>query len=585
MRVSRVLLLCLFLAPASFAQLTPEQKIADLMQLAGLYAKNYMPYEWKRDAMGFDLYNVQPWLDKVRQSKDDIEFYDVCVRYVAALQDSHDEFLLPSDFEANLHFTTDIYEGKVLIDSIDRLYLRATAYPFAVGDELVSVDGVAAADLVQQFIPYSANGSGSKVTRQRLAADTITLRAQAIYPAANRIGDTATVVVRRQSGALETYTIPWDKFGTPITQVGPVPNLSANIRHGAPARQRYRRHESDENPWGVWSGDTAPVVPDPVPPYMQALVDLQNESGLMLREQAGFGSRSAVFSPPAGYTARLGAKLTDLFTSGTFPVGAHTIGFIRIWTMSPSSTTTALQQFAAEIAFFQQNTDALVIDVMHNGGGSACYTQSLASYLIPQPFHGAADMIRATQSWVESYSSSLFLAQLFGDQATIDAYTKIISTLQEAMASSRGAAGPLPICGISITAQPATDRSGTVLAYTKPILLLTDDFSLSAAEHFAAVLQDAQRATIFGTRTAGGGGSPTAFDATTYSEASTRVTRTLILRAATVQTPDYPASEYIENTGVYPDIVQDYMTVDNLLNKGATFVQQFSAAVDKLIAQ
>jgi C-terminal processing protease CtpA/Prc len=331
-------------------------------------------------------------------------------------------------------------------------------------------------------------------------------------------------------------------------------------------------------------GDPDPTPADPVPPYMQTLLELQNESGLMDPEQAGFGSRAPVFGLPTGYTGRLGSKAADLFTSGTFPVGAHTIGFIRIYTMSPASTTAAVQQFAAEIAFFQQNTDALVIDVMHNGGGSACYSQSLASYLMTQPFHGVAYQIRATQSWVEMFSSSLWLAKLlFGDPATIDSYTQILGMVQDALASNRGSASPVPICGTSITASPATDRNGASLSYTKPVLVLTDGFTLSAAEHFAAMLQDASRATVFGTRTDGGGGSPSSYSATTYSEGATRVTRSLILRAGPVQTPDYPASNYLENTGVYPDIVQDYMTMDNLLNKGATFVQQFSAAADKLV--
>jgi hypothetical protein len=443
---------------------------------------------------------------------------------------------------------------------------------------------VAAADLIQQFLPYSANGSGSKVTRQRLAADTITYRSQDVYPAAYRIGDTATVVVRRQSGALETYTIKWDKFGTPLTQAGNVPNFSL-ATHTAPRLNAYRRHTGEDNPWGVWTGDAEPAEPEEIPAYLRPIADLQNLSGLMLPEQTGFGSRSPVFSLPPGYTARLGSKSADLFTSGTFTVGAHTIGFIRIWTMSPTSTTTALQQFAAEIVFFQQSTDALVIDVMHNGGGSACYTQSLATYLIPQPFHGGAMQLRATQVWVENLSSTLWLAKLLGvDQATIDGYSKMLSMVQDAMAANRGSAGPLPICGTTITALPATDRTGANLAYTKPILLLTDAFSLSAAEHLTAMLQDAHRATVFGTRTAGGGGSPTSFNATTYSEGVTRITETLILRSDQVQTPDYPSSNYIENTGVYPDVVQDYMTADNLLNKGTTFVQQFSTEVEKLIA-
>jgi hypothetical protein len=49
----------------AFGQLTPEQKQADFLQLAGLYAKYYGPYEWKREAVNFDLYDVAPWLDRV----------------------------------------------------------------------------------------------------------------------------------------------------------------------------------------------------------------------------------------------------------------------------------------------------------------------------------------------------------------------------------------------------------------------------------------------------------------------------------------------------------------------------------------
>src|SRR5450432_3526740 len=97
----------LALAPAALADLTVDQKVSDFMQLAGLYAKNYGPYEEKRDVFHFDLYKIQPWLTEVQQSQTDIDFYDICVRYVASLQDSHDEFTIQSDYDAWLHFDGD----------------------------------------------------------------------------------------------------------------------------------------------------------------------------------------------------------------------------------------------------------------------------------------------------------------------------------------------------------------------------------------------------------------------------------------------------------------------------------------------
>src|SRR6266496_4113523 len=130
MRFAVRCLLAVVASTACYADLTVDQKVGDFMQLAGLYAKHYAPYQWKRDVIGFDLYNVKPWLDKVKQSQTDVDFWDICVQYVAAFQDSHDEYVIPSNYTATLHFDVDIYDGKVLIDGIDRTWLPKTDYPF-----------------------------------------------------------------------------------------------------------------------------------------------------------------------------------------------------------------------------------------------------------------------------------------------------------------------------------------------------------------------------------------------------------------------------------------------------------------------
>src|SRR3989442_1687923 len=89
-------------------------------------------------------------------------------------------------------------------------------------------------------------------------------------------------------------------------------------------------------------------------------------------------------------------------------------------------------------------------------------------------------------------------------------------------------------------------------------------------------------APTFGYRTMGAGGSPVGEYAGVYSEGVTYVTRSLIVRSQPVVTSDYPTTRYIENVGVRPDTVVDYMTVDNLVNKGAAFVAAFTDAAVKL---
>ena len=81
------------------------------------------------------------------------------------------------------------------------------------------------------------------------------------------------------------------------------------------------------------------------------------------------------------------------------------------------------------------------------------------------------------------------------------------------------------------------------------------------------------------------GGSVNDFTATAYSEGITRVTESLMHRKNPVVTDEFPAVPYVENIGVRPDIVVDYMTKDNLLNQGASFVAAFTAAMERLYRQ
>jgi hypothetical protein len=172
------------------------------------------------------------------------------------------------------------------------------------------------------------------------------------------------------------------------------------------------------------------------------------------------------------------------------------------------------------------------------------------------------------------------------EQWIIDLYKAYLAEVQQANSENRGMTGPLPLCGVSIDASTLMDTRGNKLAYTKPILVLTDNFTLSSAEVFTMLLQDTQRATIFGDRTDGGGGDVVQFDATAYSEGSARVTLGLINRAHPVSTPGFPPGFYnifYDGQGIYPDILESYQTLDNLLNGGQTFVSDLSAAIANLV--
>lgn len=555
----KTLILSIILISASSAahaqNLTPAQKDADFRYLASMYSTYYAPIDWKKQLFNFDALAIKPWLDRVAQTQTDLDFYEVCVAYVASLHDTHDSFSLPSDFIARLGFTTDMYDGVLLIDSLNRTTLPVKDYPFTTGDRLLSIDGRDVQLLLQDFAVYAS--WGNPIAAKRLTAARITIRPQSVMPhATDVIGKSATVAIQRQSGATETYTIPWTVSGTPLT-VGPVPSPRMAVAPRKTAREQYA---------------------EAAPGYMTELLNAQ-WSGVLNPDETGlngFGSTSPLFVGALGnahFTRRLGGSSSDFFYSGTFAYEELTIGYIRIPSYGPSSTSAALTQFEKEIAFFNANTDGLIVDEMRNPGGSLCYGESIAARLIPDYFRATGFRLRPYWSRIISFYNSWISAKASGaPQAVIDQYEMLFKAMLAANTQGQTITDSLPLCTSSLDRAPFMDADGNVLAYKKQIMMLIDEFSTSTADSVPGMFRDANRGSLYGMRTDGAGGNNTTLDAGSYSEGFAGMTLALQTRKEKHLNGDYPYTDLIENTGVWPDLTDDYMTKDNLLQSGAPFL-------------
>lgn len=538
--------------------LTPAQKEADFKYLSSLFSVYYAPIDWKKQLFGFDALSIKPWLDQVAQTKTDLDFYELEVAYVASLNDTHDHFSLTSDFRADLGFTADLYDGVLLLDSFNRTLLPLATYPFTTGDQLISIDGVDALKMLPDFAKYAAYEN--PIATRRLSAARMTIRLQSLMPhATDVIGKSAVVVIKRQNGNLETYTIPWVTRGTPL-EAGPVPSPKSvtPIAQASPAVQ------SDE------------------PDYMAELRKLQ-WSGILNPEELGvnnIGSRTPVFSgvltPAAtGFTQRLGTATADFYYSGTFKFEELTIGYIRIPNYSPPSMPVALTQFEQELAFMTANTDGLIVDEMRNNGGLLCFGEEIAARLIPYQFRATGFATRPFFSRIIGFYNAMISAINAGaPQQVIDQYRMLYEALLKANQQGKTLTDSLPFCTSSLTRDPLV-RNGNLVAYQKPIMMLIDEFSLSTADSVPSMFQDAKRGPLFGMRTNGAGGNNTTFDAGSYGEGTTGMTLALQTRKGGVGVQGYPFTNLIENVGVQPDIPSDYMTKDNLLQNGAPFVSSF----------
>jgi len=247
--------------------------------------------------------------------------------------------------------------------------------------------------------------------------------------------------------------------------------------------------------------------------------------------------------------------------------------------MSPPNVALALQQLDAEIAFFNANTDCLIVDVMRNTGGLISFLESLAQRFIPFPFRTLGYEIRATGSWLFSFASQLTSAQLSNaPPEIIENLRNNFNEVLRAYNEKRGRTAP-----VSLNATGSLILAPAPVAYSKPLMVLTDEFSISAGDAFPAIIQDNHRGPIFGMRTMGAGGTVVGYNATAYTESFFRITVSLMNRANPIVTTEFPPAPYVENIGVRPDIVEDYMTRANLVTGGAQFIQAFTAAAVSLV--
>jgi hypothetical protein len=583
--------LCITTTPGQ-ESLTREQRISDLTQLASQYAKNYGPYEWKRDAQGFDLFRLTPWLQRIHHS-DDLDFQEALIEYVASLNDAHDNIAFPTTFSASLPMTVDIYDGKVLIDSINRTRLPLAQFPFVIGDELVSLDGRPVQELIASFRKYAV--AANQRSTDRTAAARLVSRNQQIMPHIYQLGDAAAVAVRlAATGATSTFTIPWLKNGIPVLSQGPLPSpvrgngqlrlstdgqdITAGLPGSAAATASVFKI-ADGGP----SDDTLPAYMDPIRPLLNVSVTADYYSVL------GFGSRFPIYALPAGFTdlnapcptciVRAGEPLFYFFGTFTTASGVR-VGFVRIPSMSPPSSAIALAQLDRAMSLFGATTDGRIVDVTRNPGGLVSFVEAVSQRLIPAPFTTIGFEIRATGAWLFSFAAQLSNARL--NPATPPAvlanleanYNAVLTAFNE----NRGRSTPVSLNSTaSLTLQPVAG------AYTKPVLMLTDEFSASGGDMLPAIFQSNNRGPVFGWRTMGAGGSVVGFTGPAFTESIFRVTVSLMNRLHVVTTPDFPPAPYIENIGVRPDIAVDYMTRANLMSAGAPFVQAFTQAIENLV--
>ncbi|MCX6590718.1 MAG: S41 family peptidase [Acidobacteria bacterium] len=584
MRTTLAVLCLVISALPAAAQLTIEQRVQDFQQLTSLYARYYAPAQWKAIAVGRNIFDLNPYIQRVRATKSDLEYLEICAEWVTSLRDGHSAFDVNSDFQIYLGFDVDLYDGKYLIDYIDRRQYPVARFPFTIGDELVSLDGRPAAALAKDLnrLVGLANDRGDA----RWIGYLMTFRPQAYFPRSPEMAEQSTVVIRRaETGAEESYQLTWSSYGTPLLKLVPVPGFSA-------AASAVRTPSTWVN---YQERSPRSLMPARIPMNRpnRAQPTASDEASPDTNGLVGFGSRTPYYNRPDGFTRRRGVGSDQLYT-GVYQSGGFRLGLIRIPTFSQSTAqrTALLAELSAEVTFMRQNTDGLVVDVSRNPGGWC--SASIAARLTNRPLRIYQTQYRPNLAEIRDYQESLLLADDLGaEQWVLDSFAYNLDALNTTAQTSGAMTGGLPACEV-----PELTNIGRFgfwgLAdvypvwpggYDKPIIVVQDELSMSQAEHFTAMIQDNQIAPVVGVRSAGLGGFILSFDGGRFSEGSASVTGGITERRTVARAPGLPPAPYIENIGVVPDIALDAMTRENLLSGYKQFVDGFTKIlVDRIQA-
>lgn len=526
----------------------------DLNHIGHVFDTYYGPTEWKAEKFGFDnAFEIQLAIAKAQSLYEitPVDFKQIVADFLHSTHDYHVNAVYKSGDFAYLPFKVSTVGGKCYITYIDPGFADVMK-GVHVGDELVSFDSIPAYEVIRDLIAHET-GTNRELTDIALADEILTTR---IGASGHRIprGNITIGVIPYGSESEISVTLTWinaNQFNPPFATY----QMSKMVM----------KSENDNDP--------SDSVADH--PYFRQKA-MFNEHSHLLPKMSSDGGRPGIGSRTS-YVPTLGKILWK--SSPRSPFDAYIFkcpgkqwkgGYVRIPSYMVDSPSAFIVELGKILTKFDQETDILVIDQVDNGGGLVFYAYAVLTMLIDQPIKMPTHS--QTISEEEHLGNLMLLSQLGSVESDVDAQImmggnsllgypvnkELIDNLKDSLTQlidcynqGKKYTGFVPMYGIG------TLKPHPKYHYTKPIVMLINACDFSAADIVPSILQDNERATLFGTGTAGAGGVVQAVEMNVedgysmYSRdglKSFSYTKSLIRRVN---------GEYIENLGVEPDVTYE----------------------------
>jgi len=543
------------------AQPKQEKMKGHLDMIRNILDVGYAPISWKEKHFGW---NLDDEIEKAKQKVDEqpdisVKSFQKIVRdFFMSMHDLHVSARFHSTEYASLPFFVKGVDGKYYITYINHEMLSPSVYRMEKGDELVSFDGKLTDEVIinlqQELMSTTCEGTDRCMTELFLT---------------NRIGSHAHDVptepimigIRKQNQQrINYYQLTWNYE----------PELVSNhfkINTSIVDKEKSFLEQNILKPQMVSSYND----------FFQSLMIKDLQAGIKP------GARKS-------FLPLLGKKWWSSGSDNTFYAYlyenecGHLIGYIRI--PHYTGSTDEVFEFAKIIEYFEERSHALIIDQVNNPGGSLFYMYALAGILTDQPLYTPKHRVSISQMEVAQAikliplfetianddDAKAVLGDLFSGHPVTHQMTKFFLNYFRFIVSE-WQSGKTVTDATSLYGFDKINPS-PLACYTKPILLLVNELSISCGDFFPAILQDNKRALVMGAKTSGAGGFvlrhhfPNLFGLSAFNYTGSIAERI--------------DKKPIENLGVTPDILYKISSVD-LQSSYVEYASEINKTINSMV--
>lgn len=470
-----------------------KQTLSTIEFIENVFSSSYAPRDWKAKQSGW---NIEDEANKARASVlglgSDLNIKSaqkILRKLVGSTRDYHVGISFHASERATLPIEIRSAEGKFFIVWIDRDKLPEKSFPLLVGDEVTGFNGK---PIVEERNRILAEIDQNVFETDQVLAEMYLTRRVASRGIAVPRGPVDLEVTRNKDGKIQTliHQLTWDYQEEKIK----VNSLAAEPINIVPS-SGTRSIASWQMLPGFWK-------------------DLVSSKSLNQTNPHMLGARQS-FVPSLGQIFWQTEKENKFHAYIFRAEGGGIYGYVRI--PSYMAGDDEVKDFLSIVKRMEESTDAMVIDQVNNPGGSVFYLYSLVAMLTDKPMltpkhrmiitqadvAGALETLKGLEKVANEEEAKKVLGATLGGYPVSYQLSQFFKEYMQFIVEqwNQGVHLSSPFYLGLDKIMPHPEGS-----YTKPILVLINEFDFSGGDFFPAILQDNHRATLLGVRTAGAGG-------------------------------------------------------------------------------